>query len=123
MNEPLSAGAIRTAQALLDWDLKRAAAIALRGHDVTVYQLRQRAAQGLVAAGLPPREWPIEVRHLFMALLEVSMVPQQVMQYGVGATTSEGHADRAALRVLAAELGVIEKLREVAPRHWGEGAR
>lgn len=120
--KPLTARARAIAETLLKWDVGRVAKIAAQGYDVTVYGERQSDAAAVVAAGRPPAEWAKDITTMFQALLEVHMVPQQVLQYGVGPVTSEGHPDKDGLRVLAREIGVIEMLREVAPRHWGEGA-
>lgn len=120
----ISVSTTKTAQALLDWDLLRVAELANAGHDVTVYQARQRAVQNAIAAALPPASWPRECLDVLQALLEVSMTAQHVMQAGVGVLAkTPPRLLPAALKALAIELGVVESLRAVAPRHWAEEAR
>jgi hypothetical protein len=107
---------------LLAWDVARVSAHEARGFDVTVYRARQAKAAELLEAGDPVEQWPPEIVALFMAVLEVSMEPSPVHQRGIGPLSHpvarRDGAGKAALRVAAAELGVLENLREVAPLHW-----
>lgn len=112
-----------TAAALLEWDVRRVAAIVARGTDASVYQDRQATAAAALAADLPVADWPRPVVYLFQAVLEVTMRPAAVVQFNVGplgAAPAAGLSREALIR-LADELGVLDNLREVAPRHWGGG--
>lgn len=137
----LSKAARATAEELLRWDVARVAELARRGVEASEYQRRQVLAQAAAAGGAPPERWPLEVRDIFMALLEVHMDRQllhhpaaarqpgqpvgQLMAHqhnvgplwqGVPQRTAE---ELEALRELARELGVHRQLREVAPVQWG----
>lgn len=111
----------KTAQVLLDWDLKRVAQIELEGHDATVYKDRQLVVQNALLADLPVEKWPVECRDVLQALLEVTMTGAHVMQHGIGPLKSTPPMiEPSALKKLAVALGVIHSLRAVAPRHWAE---
>lgn len=111
----------KTAQILLDWDLKRVAEIELKGHDASVYRDRQMLVQNALMADLPVEKWPRECRDVLQALLEVTMTGAHVMQHAVGPLqNTPPKIDPPALKKLATDLGVIESLRAVAPRHWAE---
>jgi hypothetical protein len=59
-----------------------------------------------------------------MAVLEVTRTPTKAREQGIGAlkpvVTRLTLVERLAYRALADALGIRERLREVAPRQWGD---
>jgi len=119
----LTAGSKSAARRLLHWDVARVVALAAAGHDVSLYQARQRAAETAIDADVA--SWSEEVRSLFLAVLEVTRTPTPVVQLGIGRLQHPiqrmTRDEQIASRELAREIGVLGKLQEVAPVHWAEG--
>lgn len=116
------------ARHLLTWDRARIVQSEARGYDCTIYIQRQDLAEVAIDADVDA--WPEEVKKLFMALLEMHRTATRGSVEGIGVYRPKVNRpnliERIAMRNLAVALGelrgktVIERLREVSPRHWAE---
>lgn len=107
---------------LLAWDRARVAQHVSDGYDCSIYMARQDLADACIE--IDTDDWPQEIRFFFMAILEVTRTPTKARIQNIGplrpVVTRLSLAERIAYRVLADNIGVRERLREVAPRQWGD---
>jgi hypothetical protein len=110
------------ARRLLAWDRARVAQHKADGYDCSIYEARQDLAEACIE--IDTADWPQDVRFLFMAVLEVTRTPTKARIQNIGplrpVVTRLSLAERLAYRVLADNIGVRERLREVAPRQWAD---
>ena len=110
------------ARRLLTWDRARVAQHEADGYDCTIYKARQDLAEACIE--IDTLEWPQEIRFLFMAVMEVTRTPSKAREQNIGplkpVVSRLTLSERLAYRQLATELGIIARLREVAPRQWAD---
>lgn len=107
---------------LLAWDRARVSQAISDGFDCTLYAARQDLADASIDTD--PDTWTTEVRFLFMAVMEITRTPTKARAINIGrvaaVVTRWTLAERLLLRALADDLGIRGRLREVAPRQWGD---
>lgn len=107
---------------LLSWDRARVAQACADGYDCSVYQARQDLADACLE--IDTDEWPNDVRFLYMAILEITRTPSKARAINIGAVRPIvlrlTFAERLLYRAFARAIGVIDRLKEVAPRQWAD---
>lgn len=118
----LTAGSKVLAHRLLMWDRVRVAAHVARRYECTKYMERQELAEVCIDADVA--SWPPEIVDLFLTVLEVTRIPTMAKEYGIGQLSiivpRLSLVERIAYRMLATEIGVIDRLRATSPRAWSD---
>jgi hypothetical protein len=107
---------------LIDWDRNRVQKHAANGFDCSAYSTRIDLAEACL--DIDENNWPQEVRFLFMALLEVLRAGTKARAQNIGPESypvpNLSTQERDALKQFAKDIGVINRLREVAPVQWSD---
>lgn len=110
------------ARRLIAWDRARVVKAEGDGFDCSIYKTRQDPADAYIDVNVTT--WPQEVTFLFMALLEVTRTPTIARPFRIGRVPPVVDrltlAERLLYRAIADDLGIRERLREVAPVQWGD---
>lgn len=118
----LTSTSLTVAQRLLGWDRARVDALIAIGVDASLYRQRQNVAAAKLDDDVST--WPRLMVEGFLAVLEVFRTATVTQQYAVGPLQHPvprlNRDERTALKAFAAEIGVLENLREVSPVQWAD---
>jgi hypothetical protein len=109
------------AHRLIQWERNRVAQYESQGYDCSLQRIRGDIAEAAIDADTDT--WTMDTRFFFMALLEVLRAGAKARAAGFeGPETypvpSLNQQQIAACKQFAADIGVLNRLREVAPVAW-----